>query len=193
MKYFDEAGYIKYLNVADSVLFDDYCLSRCHSLAHSLQYLDISGTAVTPGSFSIFRIFTHLRWLNISRLKNSQQVEALLPFLREILPRDCVVIHDDQVLALNYGSEIPYRSRNPSKDVLLEKNPGIGDLDTFLAEHRFNALEVNDVSVIHKLWKTPTVAKRRRSLLEVVHPNHNSTFIKLLQYLRKVEIRKPFL
>ena len=181
MRYFDQAGYIKYLNVADSILFDDYCLTRCHSLAHSLEYLDISGTAVTPGSFSILRIFTQLRWLNLSRLENSERIEAMLPFLQEILPRDCVIVVDDKLPALNFGSEIPFRHWDPTKDVVLEKNPGIGDINAFFAEHKVNPLEVSDVSAIHKLWKTPIVSNRRRKLLEATHPRQNSPMMKVLE------------
>ena len=191
MKYFNEAGFIRFLNVADSVLFDDSCLTLCHSLAHSLEYLDISGTAVTPGGFSILRIFPHLRWLNISRLQNPEQVEALLPFLQEILPRDCVVVWNDQVLAQNYGCKIPYRGKDPSKDVLLEENPGIGDVNAFLVKYKFNALEVNDTSVIHKLWQTPVISKRRRYLLKAIHPNNNPTFFKVIDYVCKGEKSRP--
>lgn len=45
-----------------------------HPLADSLEFLDISGTAVTERGFGYMRLFSNLRFLNISRLKVSNHL-----------------------------------------------------------------------------------------------------------------------
>lgn len=59
----------RYINVGDAQCFDDSSMSCLHPLADSLEFLDISGTAVTERGFGYIRLFSKLRFLNISRLK----------------------------------------------------------------------------------------------------------------------------
>ena len=194
MKYFDNVGYIRYLNVADSKMFDNNCMTRLHNLTHVLEYLDISGTAVTPEGFTYLRIFPKLKWLNISRLSNSKQLEALVPYLQEILPQDCVIITNDNLPSESYGSEIPYRCPTDStQDLLLDKDPGIGDLQLFNDEYDFSALQVSDVTLIHQLWKTPLVTKERLRRAKLLEPSKNTPTMTLVKYLVKAEQYKPLL
>lgn len=192
MNSFDGVGYVKYLNVADSVLFDNHCMNKLHSISHSLEYLDISGTAVTPEGFGYLRLCTNLRWLNVSRLKNNQFVQNLLPFLKEILPPDCVVVGDDNIPSLSYGSEIPYRCPyNPAKDTLLEFDPGIGDLELFKVTYQSTSLQLYDPTAVHQLWKTPLVNKKREAQLKTMRSRNTPSRHTLVKYIQKGENSKP--
>ena len=194
MSGFDNVGYIKYLNLSDSKLFDNRCMSKLHSISHSLEYLDISGTAITAGGFGYLRLFSKLRWLNVSRLKNKEQIENLLPFLKEILPHDCVVVCNDDVPSLSYGTEIPYRSpSDPGKDLILEEDPGIGDIEMFLSTHNCTSLQLYDPTAVHYLWKTPLVNKKRQQFLKSLKPGNRSPFQTLVKYIHKAEQYKPLL
>jgi len=191
MKYFDEVTDLKYLNVADSPTFDNYCMTKLHAVAHSLEYLDISGTSVTPEAFTYFRLFSRLRWLNISRLSNFNKVESILPYLREILPRDCVIVCNDVLLSESYGTDISGLLSNGSSKDLVKENVEIGNLDAFNSIHNFNVLQVNDVSTIYQLWKTPKIDEIRRKTLARLKPRKKSTLMTTAEYAWKAEQFKP--
>ena len=192
MKCFDEATCVKYLNVADSPTFDNYCMTKLHVVAHSLEYLDISGTSVTPEAFTYLRLFSRLRWLNISRLPNPNLVESLLSYIREILPKDCVIVYNDTLPSKSYGTDTALLTSSDSSQDLVEiDNSEIGNLAAFNSRHNFNALQVNDVSTIYQLWKTPKIDELRENKLENLKPKEKSLLMTVVEYASKAEKFKP--
>ena len=192
MAYFEETAYLKYLNVADSPAFDNYCMTNLNALTHSLEYLDISGTSVTPEAFSYFKLFSKLRWLNISRLANIDKLELVLPFLRKILPKDCVIIYGDILPSEGYGTNLnKLISSGSSADLVEVDSLKIGDLPAFYLQYNFNALEVIDVSTIYQLWKVPKIDEIRRKTLQGFKPKEKSTIMTAVEYIHKANQFKP--
>lgn len=59
----------RYINAGDAKCFDDQAMACLHPLADSLEFLDVSGTSVTERGLGYLRLFSNLRYLNLSRLK----------------------------------------------------------------------------------------------------------------------------
>uniref|UniRef100_H2Z6Z2 Uncharacterized protein n=1 Tax=Ciona savignyi TaxID=51511 RepID=H2Z6Z2_CIOSA len=194
LRFLHRLGYVRYLNVADCPHFTNECMTRLHPLADTLEYLDVSGTQISPESFSYLRVFPRLRWLNLSRLQNPDKLTALLPYLYEILPPECVVVLNDNIAAERYGTLIPYRSsRDSNRDQSLDKNPGIGDPVVFNQIYGENALKVQDVSHVHQMWKTPKQSERRRTQLTAMNTHSKIAMKTLVEYIKKAEKYPPLL
>ncbi|XP_002130325.2 uncharacterized protein LOC100179784 [Ciona intestinalis] len=194
LQHLNRLGYVRYLNVGDCEHFTNECMARLHPLADTLQYLDVSGTQVSPEGLTFLRIFPHLKWINLSRLKNPDKLEALLPFLYEILPPECVVVLNDEIPASGYGSLIPFRSsRDPNRDDKFEKNPNIGDIVAFNEIYGENSLRLQDVTHIHQMWKTPLQTPKRQKYLSAVNTNTKIGIKTLVKYIKKAEKYPPLI
>ena len=192
LKYFENAGFVKYLNVGECTDFDNLCMTRLHPLADTLEYLDISGTNVTAYGLAYLRMFPRLKWINLSRLNSS--VKQVLPYLLEILPQNCVVVTDDDTPALNYGSEIPFRHLfDPSKDLVMEADPGIGNVSIFNEKYGAGALDCYDPTHVHQLWKTPTISMERKTIMKSKQPSKKRFTLKMVEYIKKAEKYPPIL
>lgn len=193
LKYFENAGFVKYLNVGDCKDFDNLCMSRLHPLADTLEYLDVSGTNITAQGLSYLRMFPRLKWLNLSRVDPS--VKQVLPYLLEILPLDCVVVTDDDTPALNYGSDIPFRHLfDPTQDLALENDPGIGNVTVFNEKYGSGALNCYDPTHVHQLWKTPIVSEGRKKTMQNKQPSTKKRLtLKMVEYIKKAEKYPPLL
>ena len=191
MSKFQNVGYVRYLNFADCQLFNNLCMTKLHPVADTLEFLDISGTKVTPEGLSYLRIFPRLKWLNISRLSNPERMRKLLPYLLEILPDGCVVLVDDERHSFCYGSDIPFRHlTNPIKDHLIEGADAIGDVTLF--KEAYGELQLQDITSVYELWKTPKISKQRSSQMNAVQVKL-PRIGKLAQYIRKAEKYPPLL
>jgi len=184
---------VKYLSVGDCKDFDNLCMSRLHPLADTLEYLDVSGTNITAQGLSYLRMFPRLKWLNLSRVDPS--VKQVLPYLLEILPLDCVVVTDDDTPALNYGSDIPFRHLfDPTQDLALENDPGIGNVTVFNEKYGSGALNCYDPTHVHQLWKTPIVSEGRKKTMQNKQPSTKKRLtLKMVEYIKKAEKYPPLL
>lgn len=51
-------------------------------------------------------------------MQKAEGLEQLLPFIQEILPRNCTIVMNDEQPSDSYGYAIPFRStKNPRKDL----------------------------------------------------------------------------
>lgn len=193
LKYLSGTKHIRYINAGDAKCFDDQSMACLHSLADSLEFLDISGTNVSEKGFGYLRLFSKLRFLNISRLKNGGNMERLMPYLLEVLPDSCCIITNDETPSDMYGVPIPFRHpKNPKKDLpVTEGNKKIGDLIVY--ERDMHAVDFYRAETIHELWMTPLMGRLRQSRLYFQQDLDNNFTHKLVHYIIKANNYKPLL
>lgn len=190
IRFFDKLAYIRYLNVGDCREFDDFCLARLNHLCDSLEYIDVSGTKITAEGLSYLRLFSNLKWINLSR--TNQGIYDIIPYILEILPHNCTVVVDDDRPALSYGSQVPYlHPSNPDKDWVFEEDPGLGDVVLFEERYGSEVFNPADVSHVHQLWKTPEVSGMRQMLMRKHNVPLKSVRHTVLKHVKEAEKLPP--
>ena len=190
LRFLDKLAYIRYLNVGDCKEFDDFCLARLNHICESIEYLDVSGTKITAEGLSYLRLFSNLKWINLSR--TNKGIYDIIPYILEILPHDCVVVVDDERPALSYGTQIPYlHPSNPDRDWVFEEDPGVGDLVLFEERYGGEVFNPADVSHVHQLWKTPEVSGMREMLMRKTKVPAKSLKHTVMKHVKEAEKLPP--
>merc|ERR1739838_463153 len=113
------------------------------------------------------------------------------PYILEVLPHGCRLVLDDEVPAVNYGSEIPFSDKrflgDPLKDHVYEEDSGIGDLTLFEERYGKDIFNPSDNTHVHQLWKTPLVGENRLTKIMVQNIPEQSFKHGLVKYIKRAE------